>query len=295
MTDMQELTIGKQRLILGDCREVLPTLPAASIDATITDPPYPGIKREYGYWEEDEWHELMHDVVREVKRLTKPTGSAVFVLQPNFKHRGQMRLWLWEFVLWAARYWNLVQDVYWWNYNAMPTRHTARDVGLLRGSVKHCVWLGASNCYRKQEAVLWSPADATLAAKLIARHERSPSGYQKIHETIYGACRERGGVTPYNIILSVGGRAVAHGAPTPHRLCDWWLRYICPPDGTALDPFAGSGTLAVACELRGIRGIHIEKESKYFEIMAERVRKAHEQGSQQEEQPEQPRLLNDEV
>ena len=34
----EEVTIGDCRLILGDCREVLPTLPM--VDAVITDPPY---------------------------------------------------------------------------------------------------------------------------------------------------------------------------------------------------------------------------------------------------------------
>lgn len=35
---MREEIIGRARLILGDCREVLPTLP--KVDAVVTDPPY---------------------------------------------------------------------------------------------------------------------------------------------------------------------------------------------------------------------------------------------------------------
>ena len=34
----EEVTIGECRLILGDCREVLPALP--SHDLILTDPPY---------------------------------------------------------------------------------------------------------------------------------------------------------------------------------------------------------------------------------------------------------------
>ena len=37
---MREEIIGDARLILGDCREVLPTL--GRVDAVVTDPPYPG-------------------------------------------------------------------------------------------------------------------------------------------------------------------------------------------------------------------------------------------------------------
>lgn len=35
---MHEVTIGRARLILGDCRDVLPTL--GKVDAVVTDPPY---------------------------------------------------------------------------------------------------------------------------------------------------------------------------------------------------------------------------------------------------------------
>jgi DNA modification methylase len=37
---MREEVIGGQRLILGDCLEVLPTLAAGSVDVTFADPPY---------------------------------------------------------------------------------------------------------------------------------------------------------------------------------------------------------------------------------------------------------------
>ena len=40
MAKQREEQIGGQRLILGDCLEVLPTLEAGSVDAVITDPPY---------------------------------------------------------------------------------------------------------------------------------------------------------------------------------------------------------------------------------------------------------------
>ncbi len=40
---IEEVTIGPCRLIRGDCREILPTLP--KIDVLVTDPPYPDIKK----------------------------------------------------------------------------------------------------------------------------------------------------------------------------------------------------------------------------------------------------------
>jgi site-specific DNA-methyltransferase (adenine-specific) len=49
-TKWREERIGNQRLILGDCLEVLPTLEAGSVDAVVTDPPY-GTKTD----QRDEW------------------------------------------------------------------------------------------------------------------------------------------------------------------------------------------------------------------------------------------------
>lgn len=37
---VEPVIIGNCRLYLGDCRNVLPTLAAGSVDAVVTDPPY---------------------------------------------------------------------------------------------------------------------------------------------------------------------------------------------------------------------------------------------------------------
>ena len=92
----------------GDCLEVMPTIEAGSVDAIVTDPPYPEIDRPYGRMTELAWHEMMRGVVAECRRILKPTGSAVFVLQPNSERVGRMRPWLWESMAWTAREWNQV-------------------------------------------------------------------------------------------------------------------------------------------------------------------------------------------
>ena len=141
-------------LIHGDCRKELKKIASRSVDAIITDPIYPEVRREYGRITEAQWHDLMKGVVTECRRILKPNGSAVFILQPNYEQIGKMRLWLWEFVAWAGREWNLVQDAWWWSIDAMPLAGTRRTQGLMRQSVKMCVWLGAPDCYRNQDNVL---------------------------------------------------------------------------------------------------------------------------------------------
>ncbi len=48
MTIIREEIIGGQRLILGDCREVLPLL--ERVDAVVTDPPYWQTSLEWDKW-----------------------------------------------------------------------------------------------------------------------------------------------------------------------------------------------------------------------------------------------------
>jgi hypothetical protein len=47
-------------LVPGDCRQGLQGLGTASVDCVITDPPYPGVQREYGKLSEPDWQDLMH-------------------------------------------------------------------------------------------------------------------------------------------------------------------------------------------------------------------------------------------
>jgi tRNA G10 N-methylase Trm11 len=153
--DAERLTrLEATTLIHGDCRSELRKLPAASVDAIITDPIYPEVGREYGRISEADWHEMMRSVVAEGRRVLKTCGSMLVIIQPNYDRVGRMRLWPWEFVAWAGRDWNLIQVAYWWAVDAMPLTGTDRRIGLMRQSVKMCIWLGSPDCYRNQDNVL---------------------------------------------------------------------------------------------------------------------------------------------
>ena len=61
-----------------------------------------------------------------------------------------------------------------------------------------------------------------------------------------------------------------HPTQKPVALMEWCLGFI-PDAQTILDPFAGSGTTAVACERMGRKCTAIELDPDYFEIMCRRV------------------------
>jgi hypothetical protein len=255
-------------LHFGDSRVMLPNLPSQVADCCICDPIYPEINRRYGRMSEMEWHEMMEKVVPSVRRILKPTGSAMFTVQPNSESVGRMRLWVWRFLLRWAEEWGLVQDAYWWNHAALPTGVTQQANGLLRSSVKNCIWFGLPNCYRDQSQVLWEPSRAATLMGLEDRAFLRPSGHRVNPGRMSRTIMERGGVTPFNLIPlapGAGGRPVK-GASTPHALASWWIKYICPPGGTVLDPFMGAGTIGAAALAQGRQYIGIERDRTSFEI-----------------------------
>jgi len=62
-----------------------------------------------------------------------------------------------------------------------------------------------------------------------------------------------------------------HPTVKPVNLIRWLVRLITPPDGTVLDPFIGSGTTAIACEVEGFKWIGIERDEEYVEIARQRT------------------------
>jgi hypothetical protein len=268
----------------GDCLDILPTLEAASVDCVITDPPYPMIRRDYGMMTEAAWHDMMHRLIPEVRRVLKPQGSAVFILQPNSEKVGRMRLWLWKFMVWVGEEWGIVQDAYWMNTCPSVTS-AASQYGLMRPSLKACVWAGDAACYRNQSAVLWQESARNQVEYMAGRATNSlvytTNGNSIRYDRYRGASAKRGGVTPFNVFPTGNGgsdagkaSAHSHGAGTPYALADWWTRYICPHDGTVLDPFGGSGTMGLAAIANGCDFIGIEKMDKHYQTMKARVEAA---------------------
>ena len=78
------------RVIIGDCREVLPTLEAGSVQTCVTSPPYWGL-RDYGVAGQlglestpQEYVEKMVAVFREVRRVLKDDGTVFLNLGDSY-------------------------------------------------------------------------------------------------------------------------------------------------------------------------------------------------------------------
>ena len=66
----------------------------------------------------------------------------------------------------------------------------------------------------------------------------------------------------------------AHPTVKPLALMRWLVRMVTPPNGTVLDPFAGSGTTLEAAMLEGFNVIGIEREADYLPLIRARIERA---------------------
>ena len=66
------------QIILGDCREVLPTLPDQSIDLIVTSPPYADSRQTtYGGIAPDAYAAWFLPISAQLLRILKPSGTFI--------------------------------------------------------------------------------------------------------------------------------------------------------------------------------------------------------------------------
>ena len=64
---------------------------------------------------------------------------------------------------------------------------------------------------------------------------------------------------------------VAHPTVKPLALMRWLVRLVTPPNGTVLEPFAGSGTTIEAALLEGCNVLAFEKTADYLPLIEARI------------------------
>lgn len=234
------------QIIHGDCLQILPEIPNDSVDAVITDPPYSSGGLTSGE--------------RSADPAKKYVQTGTKITRPSFTgdNRDQ-RSWAFWCCLWISECMRIIKPSgYFMMFTDWRQLPLSSDV-LQAGGI---VWRGI---------VTW---DKTEGAR--APH----TGYFR-HQAEYvvwgtkGVSKPsaQGGPRPGVFRFPVRQKDKHHitGKPTPLMT---ELVQIVPPGAVVLDPFAGSGTTAVACLNTGRQFIGIEKETAYAEIAQQRIAEA---------------------
>lgn len=235
------------RFIHGDCRAILPKMEAASFDCAIVDPPYGETSLQWDRWPEG-WPTA-------VARVLKPTGSMwVF---------GSLRMFLERRDEFGD--FRLSHEIVWEKHNGTgPFNDRFRRVHEL---VAH-FYLRAvrwSDVYKQPQFTNDATA-RTVRKKGWPKHWIGATG-----ATVYRS--EDGGprlMTSVQFARSEHGRAI-HPTQKPLQIIEPILRYVCPANGSVLDPMCGSGSVGVAAKRLGCSATLIEADPIYVGMGPERI------------------------
>ena len=260
-----------EELYVGDCIDVLKTLPAGSVDSVVTSPPYAMQRAStYGGIPEKDYPEWTVAWMQEVWRVLKDDGSVIINISPH--NRGgnladyvlRTRLALRDFG------WVEPDELVWYKPNAWPTGRPDRP----RRAWEHLLWFG-----KGPQAY----ADPYAAGERYKPNSQGNGMFRTSSPAKRNDWKHRGGsngvtdlkakarVTNVATFAKAGKTGYDHPAPFPWQLAEWCGKLITPPGGTILDPFTGSSSTGVAAIRNGWDFIGIDQSPEYIEMSRQRL------------------------
>jgi len=293
------------RILIGDCRQVLPTLEEGRFHTVVTSPPYFGL-RDYGHDDQigleatpEDFVEAMVDVFRHVRRVLRDDGTVWLNIGDSYARspakggsgpggKNEPR----------------------WGYGDAQSTRGAPSHGLADKQLLGIPWrvafaLQADGWFLRQD-VIWAknnpmpePAkDRCVRAHeylfLLSKRPRYYFDFEAIQEP--ETCgRVRGGALHGDQVSTNGNGGLArrkgngmrnrrsvwpitsepfggaHFAPFPPALVEPCILAGSPAGGEVLDPFGGAGTTGMVADRLGRNATLVELNPEYAEIMRRRL------------------------
>ena len=261
------------KIIHGDCEQVLKEFPDNSIDLIFTSPPYADQrKRTYGGIKPGEYADWFLSKSEQFLRVLKPTGT--FVL--NIKERvvnGERHTYVIELILKLREQgWLWTEEFVWHKKNCYPGKWPNR----FRDSWERLLQFNKQRKFNMyQEAVMVPVGDwaqdrlSNLSETDRIRDEsKVGSGFGKNVSKWVG----RDKVYPTNVVyMATECSNRNHSAAFPLGLPTWFIKLFTTEGGIVLDPFIGSGTTAVAAMQLKRNYIGIDINEEYCEAARKRL------------------------
>ena len=262
-------------LYLGDCEEVLKTLPDNSVDLIFTSPPYADQrKKTYGGTHPDEYVAWFLPISEELLRVLKPTGT--FIL--NIKEKVldcERSTYVMELILEMRKQqgWLWTEEFIWHKKNSYPGKWPNR----FRDSWERLLQFNKSKqFYMNQNAVMvpmgdWSKARLKKLSDTDKMRDESKvgSGFGKNISNWL----DREMAYPTNVLhLATECNNKNHSAAFPEGLPEWFIKLFTKEGDTVLDPFMGSGTTNVVAKRMKRNSIGIEIVPEYHAMVTNELK-----------------------
>ena len=263
----------KNRIVWGDCEEVLKGIPDSSVDLIFTSPPYADQRSStYGGIKPDKYVSWFLPKADQFARVLKPDGS--FVL--NIKERvvnGERHTYVLELILeMRKRGWLWTEEYIWHKKNSHPGKWPNR----FRDNWERLLHFTKQRNFKMyQDEVMvpvgdWSKTRLKKLSETDMKRDNSKvgSGFGKNISNWVG----RDMVYPSNVLLmATECYNQQHSAVFPVELPEWFVKLFTQPGDVVLDPFNGSGTTCVAANGLGRKYLGIDTNEDYCKLAINRL------------------------
>lgn len=237
---------------LGDCLELLKSIPDGSVDLILTDPPYGTTQCK---WDsiipfEPMWIEL--------KRVIKPNGAIVLFGDEPFSSALRMSNIAMFRYDW---YWEKPRGTGFLNAKKMPLKHIEKI---------HVF-------YKKLPSYFPQMTTGHKPQRPSGNNYIAPSTYrndlkQSENTTALSTTRYPRNILKFNNVNSQHGQL--HPSQKPVDLLEYLIKTYTQESETVLDFTMGSGSTAVAAKNTNRKFIGIELDQNYFEIAKKRIQES---------------------
>mgnify|MGYP005813366881 CR=1 FL=1 len=263
----------KNKIVAGDCAEVLQLIPENSVDLIVTSPPYADQRTStYGGVKPDQYVEWFLPKADQFLRVLKPSGT--FIL--NIKERvvkGERHTYVLELILeLKKRGWLWTEEYMWHKKNSHPGKWSNR----FRDSWERLLQFNKTRKFAMyQDNVMvpvgdWAQNRLKNLSETDKRRDNSRvgSGFGKNISNWVG----RDMVYPSNVLyMATECYNQNHSATFPVALPEWFIKLFTQPGDLVLDPFNGAGTTCVAAKRQGREYLGIDLNDDYCKIAIDRV------------------------
>lgn len=261
------------KIILGDCEEVLKKFPDDSVDLIFTSPPYADQRsKTYGGVPPDEYVAWFMPKATQFLRVLKPTGT--FVL--NIKERavdGERHTYVLQLIMEMRKAgWLWTEEFIWHKKNSYPGKWPNR----FRDGWERLLQFNKSRAFHMYQDAVRVPVGNWAEARLsnlsetdkVRDESKVGSGFGKNISNWLG----RDLVYPDNVLhMATECSNRNHSAAFPLELPTWFIKLFTVEEDIVLDPFLGSGTTIVAAKQLRRNYVGIDLQEEYCRMAEDRV------------------------
>lgn len=237
--------IDNQRIICGDVIKELMRMPNESVSLIVTDPPY-NLNKNYGKSQDklefDEYINFSKKWLSEAKRILKPNGTIYVFMGMRY----------------ISYIYKILEQDLGMHFNSWITWFYTQGIGKTKGfSPRH------------DDILMFTKDKKKFTFNL--DDIRVPQKFYRNINNMRGA--NPGNVWQFSHIHYCNSKRQSHPTQKPEGLYERMILASSNENDCVLDPFGGSGTCLHVCQNTNRKGITIELNPDYCQMIEERLKK----------------------